>query len=124
MEFALVAPIMIFLILGIVDFARAWNTYEVITYSARMGARMAVVDDNTGMTEADVIQRIRESLTAAHLDASQATIGITGFDGGRGTPLEVQIDYPHSLRFVGAFMGLLTGTTDLTLTTEFFMRNE
>lgn len=123
-EFALVAPILLFLILGIVDFARAWSAYEVITYSARMGARMAVVDDNTGMTQADVVQRIQESLQNGGLDPSRATIGVAGFDAGRGTPLEVQIDYPHSLVWVGIFMDFATGSQDLMLTTEFHMRNE
>ena len=55
-EFALVAPILLLLLLGIVDFARAWNVYEVLTDAAREGAREAVVDN--GRTEAEVRQII------------------------------------------------------------------
>ncbi len=85
---------------------------------------MAVVDDETGMTQADVEQRIQESLQMGGLDPTRATIGVVGFDAGRGTPLEVQIDYPHSLNWVGIFMEFSTGSPDLMLTTEFHMRNE
>ena len=117
------APILLLLVLGIVDFARAWSAYEVITYQARAGARMAVVDD-TGTTEADVIQAIRDGLARASLDPSVATITITGFRAGRGTPAQVQIDYPYSLMFAGRFLDWLSGSEDLVLSTQFVMRNE
>ena len=122
-EFALVAPVLILLILGMVDFSRAWSAYEVITYQARMGARMAVVDD-PGTTEADVIQAIRDGLSRASLDPTLATIAIQGFRAGRGTPAQVQIDYPHSLVFAGRFLDWLSGSEDLVLSTQFVMRNE
>jgi Flp pilus assembly protein TadG len=121
-EFALVAPILLLLILGMVDFARAWSAYEIITYQARQGARMAVVD-NSATTEADVLQAIRDGMSAGSLDPSTATITITGFRAGRGEPATVQIDYPFSLMFAGRFLGWLTGE-DLVLSTQFVMRNE
>ena len=122
-EFALVAPLLLLLILGMVDFARAWSAYEIITYQARQGARMAVVDD-PGVEEADVIQAIRDGLANGSLDPDQATIVINGFRAGRGTPASVQIDYPHSLVFGGRFLDWLTGSEDLVLSTQFVMRNE
>lgn len=122
-EFALVVPLLLLLILGMVDFARAWSAYEVITYQARQGARMAVVDD-PGITEADVIQAIRDGLAGGSLDPDDATIAIDGFRAGRGTPASVQIDYPYSLIFAGRFLDWLTGSEDLVLTTQFAMRNE
>lgn len=122
-EFALVAPILILLILGMVDFARAWSAYEVITYQARMGARMAVVDD-PGTTEADVIQAMLDGLSRGSLDPALATITIDGFRAGRGTPAQVQIDYPYSLVFGGRFLDWLSGSEDLVLSTQFVMRNE
>jgi len=122
-EFALVTPLLLLLILGMVDFARAWSAYEVITYQARQGARMAVVDA-AGVTEADVIQAIRDGLGRGSLDPADATIAISGFRAGTGTPATVQIDYPHSLIFGGRFLDWLTGSEDLVLSTQFVMRNE
>lgn len=122
-EFALVLPFLLLLILGMVDFARAWSAYEVITYQARVGARMAVVD-NDATTEADVRQAILDGLGRGNLDPSLATVDITGFRAGQGTPAQVQIDYPFSLAFAGRFLDWLTGSEDLVLSTQFVMRNE
>lgn len=122
-EFALVAPFLLLLILGMVDFARAWSAYEVITHQARMGARLAVVD-NPNTSEDDVRQAIRDGLSRASLNPDVATIDIQGFRTGRGTPAQVQIDYPISLMFAGRFLDWLTGSEDLVLSTQFVMRNE
>lgn len=122
-EFALVAPFLLLLILGMVDFARAWSAYEVITYQARQGTRMAVVDDSD-IAESDVVQAIRDGLSRGSLDPDAATITVTGFRAGRGTPASVQIDYPYSLVFAGRFLDWLSGSEDLVLSTQFVMRNE
>lgn len=122
-EFALVAPILLFLILGLADFSRAWNAYQVVTHSARVGARLAVVDD-PDVTEQDVIDAVKYSLANASLDPDAATIDVTGFRAGRGLPAEVSVDYPHSLWFVGGFFDWMTGSSDLLLSTQFVMRNE
>lgn len=122
-EFALVAPLLLLLILGMVDFARAWSAYEVITYQARMGARMAVVDDSN-IAEADVVNAIEDGLSRGSLDPGDATITISGWRAGRGTTATVQIDYAYSLVFAGRFLDWLTGSEDLVLSTQFAMRNE
>jgi hypothetical protein len=44
-EFALTIPILLILVLGVVEFARAWSAYQVITDAAREAARTAVVDN-------------------------------------------------------------------------------
>src|SRR5438309_2240325 len=40
-EMALVTPILVMLLVGIVDFGRVWNAYEVVTNAAREAARIA-----------------------------------------------------------------------------------
>lgn len=122
-EFALIAPLLLLMLLGVVDFSRAWNTYQVITHAARVGARLAVVDDPT-VTEGDVIDAVHTSLQNAHLDPTVASIQVNGFRAGRGTPAGVAIEYPYSLMFVGRFLDWLTGSEDLVLSTDFVMRNE
>ena len=44
-EFALVLPALLILLMGIFDMARAWNVFEVLTDAGREGARRAVIDD-------------------------------------------------------------------------------
>jgi Flp pilus assembly protein TadG len=121
-EFALVAPILLLLLLGIVDFARAWNVYEVLTDAAREGAREAVVDN--GRSEAEVRQIIIDAAARAGVEVADADIQITGMGSGRGNPTTVRIEHLYPLRFVGALVQLAQGGDDLVLATEFAMRNE
>ena len=43
-EFALILPFMVMLIMGIIQFGMAYNSYISITHAAREGARLAAVD--------------------------------------------------------------------------------
>jgi len=43
-EFAIILPLLVVLIFGIVEFGIAYNNYLAITHAAREGARLAAVD--------------------------------------------------------------------------------
>lgn len=45
-EFALVLPILLILLLGLLDFGRAVSAYNSVSNGARSGARVAIVDQN------------------------------------------------------------------------------
>jgi Flp pilus assembly protein TadG len=123
-EFALVAPLLLLLILGLTDFARAWNVFQVITDAAREGARQAVIESTPALTAADVEAIIEAALVRANLDPANATIEIDGIDDVRGEPTTVTIAYEYRLGWVGAIMAFTQGSDQLTLTTEIVMRNE
>ena len=44
-EMALVLPILLLLVVGMLEFARAWNLHQVMTDAVREGARRAVLAD-------------------------------------------------------------------------------
>jgi Flp pilus assembly protein TadG len=46
-EFALVLPVLILLILGIIDFGRMFNAQQTLTFAARSGARAMVLQNST-----------------------------------------------------------------------------
>jgi Flp pilus assembly protein TadG len=121
-EFALVVPFLLLLILGIVDFARAWNVYQMLTDAAREGAREAVVDN--GKTEAQVKTIVIDYTARAAITLTTADITITGMSDGRGEPTTVRIEYDYYMKWVGGFMGILTGSRTVEMVTEFVMRNE
>lgn len=54
-EFALILPLLIVLVLGIVDFGRAIAAYNSISNAARTGMRLAIVDQ----TEANIVATAR-----------------------------------------------------------------
>lgn len=53
-EFALVLPILLILLLGILDFGRAIAAYNSVSNAARSGARVAIVNQDPAAIEAAV----------------------------------------------------------------------
>ena len=122
-EFALVAPIFLLLVFGVVEFGRAWNVYQTLTDAAREGARTAVVA-NSPVTLDTVAYRINTNLFAAGLDTASATKTVTGFRAGTGTPATVTISYPYQLRWLQPFMGWTTAQAAFNMNTSVTFRNE
>ena len=42
-EFALILPVILLVMVGMLEFARAWNLHQVMTDAAREGARRAAI---------------------------------------------------------------------------------
>ncbi|MGD8321691.1 MAG: TadE/TadG family type IV pilus assembly protein [Gemmatimonadota bacterium] len=122
-EFALVVPLLLILILGVVEFGRAWNVYQVMTDAAREAARSAAVD-NPLITEDSIRAVVRNALTRAGVDPTDAVTDLTGVTGARGTPATVSIRYPYDFVFLRPFMGWADTEGLVTLKTTFSMRNE
>jgi Flp pilus assembly protein TadG len=122
-EFALVAPLLMMRVIGVFEFGRAWNVYQVITEAARGGARAAVVAD-AGMTQDSVVGMIKSGLSRAGLNPDGANISFTGWRAGTGTPASVSIQYPYRFVFLRPFMGWTSDDAAITLSTAFTMRNE
>jgi Flp pilus assembly protein TadG len=61
-EFALVAPLLLLLIFGIIDLGRAYSTLNQLAASAREGARVAAVLPNpvTGSAQAQIRQTVKQ----------------------------------------------------------------
>ena len=72
-EFALVVPIFLLLVIGVIEFGRAWNLQQTITDASREGARRAVVFDPT-LTVAAVETAVKAKIRAAGFDSSLAVI--------------------------------------------------
>ncbi|HEX7090455.1 MAG TPA: TadE family protein [Longimicrobiales bacterium] len=122
-EFALVLPLLLVLVIAVFEFGRAWSAYQVITDAAREGARNAVVV-NPAIDSAYVVQRVRDALARASLDPDNASISISGFNERTGTPAMVTISYPYRFVLLGPLLGWATDRSSITLSTSFVMRNE
>lgn len=122
-EFALVAPLLLLLILGLVEFARAWNTQQVLTDAAREALRSSVVA-NPNFTYDALLGLINQALARASLDPDRAEVSVDGWKTGTGTPARIQIDYRYDFGFFGPLVDWATGDRSLALSTSFVMRNE
>ena len=122
-EFALVLPFLLLLVIAVFEFARAWNVYHAITDAARLGARSAVVADPL-TTEDSVYAIVNRALARAAIDTAGATKTLTGWRGGTGTPATMTIQVPYRFVFLRPFLGWTTAEAGITLTSQFVMRNE
>jgi len=122
-EFALVVPILLLLIVGLVEFARAWNTQQVLTDAAREALRNSVVA-NPNFTYDALLGQIDQALLRANLDPENAQVSVDGWKAGTGTPARIRIDYRYEFGFFGPLIGWATDDRNLALSTSFVMRNE
>lgn len=137
-EMALVTPILLVLVFGIVEFGAAWRSYQVITNAAREGARRAVMAEGlVDTSEAAVLGIVEDVMTSGGLDydPGQVTFSCNGGagslcgPGARGAAEEVAIDYPYEFVFIGplldlACVGCADGFGTITLSTSSVMRSE
>jgi Flp pilus assembly protein TadG len=122
-EFAIVLPLLLILLIAVFEFGRAWNINHAITDAARLGARSAVVADPV-TTQDSVYAIIKRALRRASIDTVAATITLTGWRTGQGTPATVNIQVPYQFVFLKPFMHWSTSKSNITLQSTFVMRNE
>src|SRR5688500_16750560 len=70
-EFAIIAPLFVLLILGVIEFGRAMMVKQIITNAAREGARRAIIET---ATEPEVKQVVNDYLANASI--SGATVSV------------------------------------------------
>jgi Flp pilus assembly protein TadG len=109
-EFALVLPLLLVLLLGMLDFGTAFNTWIDQTHLSNEGARWAVVDKNPGSsgTLQDYIRsqadsdQLRNGGTASMPDPMQVTICFPNGTSNVGDPVEVKTSVTYNwLPFIG-----------------------
>ena len=125
-EFAIVLPLLLLLIAGIVDFGLLFQRYEVVTNAAREGARVGVLPD---YSFADVPGRVADYISAGGLSGTANTTveSVTiPAPGGTTVPgIRVTVTYPHSFVFLSPVAGLLGRSFgSITLTAVSTMRLE
>ena len=128
-EAAVTIPVILLIAVGIFEFGRAYQTWQVLTNAAREGARMAVI---TGTTDTDISTRVRNYMKAGSLpNYSTATVTIvrgvalTGAD----TASEIKIDYPFQFMVLNPVVRLVAPSdtktgAPITMRSSALMRNE
>lgn len=95
-EFAFIMPFLIFLVLGVIQFGRAWHDYITITDAARVGAREAAVHRTTACSSATT------KINSMGVIPSGSTIACTA-GTNVGDPVTVTITYSFSIGLPGYF---------------------
>jgi hypothetical protein len=68
-EFALISPVLLLLLFGIIDIGRAIFYYDTLSHAAREGARTAVIAANMQPTNSSVLATVTSQLVGAPVSA-------------------------------------------------------
>jgi Flp pilus assembly protein TadG len=114
-EFAIVLPILVVLLFGIVQFGILFNNYVTLTDAARAGARAAAVSRQA----ADPVATATAAVQSSASDLNQATLGVNVSSAWTPTaPVTVTATYPYSISLLGWVISSGTLTTKSTEAVE------
>ena len=135
-EFALILPVMIILVFGIIDFGMGLRSYISLTNATREGGRFAAIGNSAGAYPADcdgisnttVIGRVCYTMEGLAL-ADIGTVGVSYPDGqSPGNSVIVSADYTYNYSTpIGDIIDFFSGGTfpdSLSLSTSTDMRLE
>lgn len=113
-EFAVVAPVFILLVLGMLEYGRMIMVQQVITNASREGARRAILD---GATVDNVTTAISSYLSGGTVNGATLTItpDPATTPAGTGITVKVRVDY-SKVQWLPFSMFLGTATLEATTT--------
>lgn len=127
-EYALVLPMLLLVVLGIAEFGFMFQRYEVITNAAREGARIAVLP---GYSTTDVQNRVSAYVTQGRVPTTLTNPAVTVADVDIPVPgrlpisaRRVTVTYTHNYMFlpgIGALFGTTYAAIPLTAVAEMRM---
>ena len=92
-EFVLVIPLLLIILMAIIEFGFMFNSYIVISNASREGARLA----SLGGSDVEVEERVE--LVASSLDISLLSVTITPneWNRDRGDMVNVSVEYDYQM---------------------------
>jgi Flp pilus assembly protein TadG len=129
LEAAITVPIVLLLSVGIFEFGRAFQTWQVLTNAAREGARIAVL---TGTTDEQIKDQVTGYLTAGGLQLEGVAVNVKverGVALGTSNASRITISYPFSFMMLNPIIrmvtpGSTTGEAPIAMGAVALMRNE
>ena len=120
-EFALVVPLFLILLFGMIEFGRAWMTKNILTGAAREAVRIYAV---IPYSDTNATARAVNILTSAGLDSTRWTIElfIDNPPPGDNNIMRADVTYNFPVIIVGFIPGL--STNSILLATSTSMRRE
>jgi Flp pilus assembly protein TadG len=111
-EFALVLPMLIVLLVGIFEFGQIFNAYLQINHASREGARTGALRG----TDTEIVQTVSDS--SPTLDSTLMTVTITPNESSRtrGESVEVQVEYDYHV-VIGLIGDIISNNVNLTTQT-------
>jgi Flp pilus assembly protein TadG len=116
-EFAMVAPIFLILVFGIVDFSLGLKAWLTVSNASREAARVLVLGESCSQVTSQA-QNVAQGLAGVTVSIAPATC-----TGNPGDPMTVTVSYTYNSvtplgRFVKKFSGPITMTSTSTMRHE------
>jgi Flp pilus assembly protein TadG len=127
LEIAITVPLILLIGIGIFEFGRAYQTWQVLTQAARAGAKVAAT---AGSTDAQVESAVRSYMKAGQLpNAATAPIVLDRrVSVGSATGSQITISYPFEFIVLDPAAHLVrpvsTTGAPVTMSAVAIMRNE
>lgn len=121
-EFALILPVFLLLLVGMAEFGRGWMTRNILTGAAREGARVAAVAPDSPTSIAQGTLAANDVLNSANLPAPPPVVSVDTSPGLSFPAVKVDVTYTYSVLLTGFIPGLPGPTFNLTGTAT--MRRE
>lgn len=130
-EIAIALPLLLLMLIGIWEFARAYQIQQVIVNAAREGAREVVLPVQDGKGTIASATTVVENYLAGGSVACDGCISFTPADESlhkTGEPVTVEVSVPYNFALIGPLIELATGNSggpgNITLSSRATMRHE
>ena len=121
MEFALLLPVLMMILFGIIEFGMALYRQAILTNASREGARLGIVQSVPAITAAAVDTAINNYLGPAGITPGTVTRTIVGVGGVTGTPVTVTLTLPYTYAVLPGLTGI---APSINLVASTVMRHE
>ena len=119
-EFALLLPVLMVILFGIIEFGMALYRQSILTNASREGARLGIVQSVPAITNAQINAAIDNYLTPAGIPPGNVTRTIVA-GGNTGTPVQVTLTLPYTF---SVLPGLTSVAPLINITARTEMRHE
>lgn len=122
-EFALVLPVLLIILFGIIEFGMIMYGRELVTNAAREGARAGIVQGPPKRTGGEIIAIANNFLTGTGVNPADVTFTSAG--EGLTNPNTLTVTATYNYNFLVPVIPVLVGIPNpLVITTQVVMRHE
>lgn len=123
-EFAILLPVLLLILFGIIEFGMLMYSRALITNASREGARAGIVQGPPKRTEAEIITIARTYLIGTGVNPNNVTITVTGEMLASPNTLTVSVTYPYPFLIPYIPTTVVGIPNPLPLTAQTVMRHE
>lgn len=107
-EFALLLPVLLTILFGIMEFGMIMYGREIVTNASREGARAGIIQSTPAVTAGQMITVSTNYLTGTGINPADVVFSVPQAGAATGAPVTVQgvYSYPWLVPFIPTMLGL------------------